>query len=152
MVLSYMYSQLIPEKLNIPSYLLVLAAGNVDEALIGYLTKYDCSSGDLNLIGSIHKIDVQKILKYLYNLYPEVTALDDIVNATPTAELTPHDTKQSDEKDIGLTFEEIKQMNLLRKIKVSGIVSTYEGMCKFFPDMDPEEVKRKCEVFFKRYF
>lgn len=32
-------------------YLLVLGTGNVDEALRGYLTKYDCSSADLNPIG-----------------------------------------------------------------------------------------------------
>jgi NAD+ synthase (glutamine-hydrolysing) len=137
MVLSYMYAQLIPEQNNIPSYLLVLAAGNVDEALIGYLTKYDCSSGDLNLIGSIHKVDIQKMLLYLVKLYPDLTALKDIAQATPTAELTPAETQQSDETDIGLTFVEIKQLNLLRKKKVSGIVSTYEGMCKFFPDLSP---------------
>jgi hypothetical protein len=36
-------------------WLLVLGSANVDEALRGYLTKYDCSSADINPIGGISK-------------------------------------------------------------------------------------------------
>ena len=32
-------------------FLLVLGSANVDEGLRGYLTKYDCSSADVNPIG-----------------------------------------------------------------------------------------------------
>ena len=32
-------------------YLLVLGSANVDESLRGYMTKYDCSSADINPIG-----------------------------------------------------------------------------------------------------
>ncbi len=32
-------------------FLLVLGCANVDEGLRGYLTKYDCSSADINPIG-----------------------------------------------------------------------------------------------------
>jgi NAD+ synthase (glutamine-hydrolysing) len=99
MVLSYLYAQLIPEKMNIPSYLLVLASGNTDEALVGYATKYDCSSGDLNLIASINKVNVQETLKYLHTIYPQVTAFKDIVEATPTAELTPLDSNTPAQTD-----------------------------------------------------
>lgn len=45
--------------------LLVLSSGNVDEALRGYLTKYDCSSGDLNPIGAISKEDLKLFLKWV---------------------------------------------------------------------------------------
>jgi len=34
---------------------LVLSSANLDESLRGYFTKYDCSSADLNPIGSISK-------------------------------------------------------------------------------------------------
>lgn len=37
------------------SFLLVLGSANVDECLRGYLTKYDCSSADVNPIGAISK-------------------------------------------------------------------------------------------------
>ena len=33
-------------------FLLVLGSANVDEGLRGYLTKYDCSSADINPIGA----------------------------------------------------------------------------------------------------
>lgn len=33
-------------------FLLVLGSANVDESLRGYLTKYDCSSADINPIGA----------------------------------------------------------------------------------------------------
>lgn len=53
MVLSYLCAQLFPWIRNpsSPGFLLVLGAANVDEALRGYMTKYDCSSADLNPIG-----------------------------------------------------------------------------------------------------
>jgi len=34
---------------------LVLATGNLSEVLRGYYTKYDNSSGDIDLIGSLNK-------------------------------------------------------------------------------------------------
>lgn len=53
-----------------PGGLLVLGSGNVDEALRGYLTKYDCSSADINPIGGIAKNDLKKFLRYFrYDLY-----------------------------------------------------------------------------------
>lgn len=155
MVIAYLFAQLIPEKYNIPSYLLVLASGNIDEALTGYLTKYDCSSGDLNLIGSINKVDVKAVIGYLFKMYPHLTALDDILKAKPSAELTPisgDKPSQSDEEDIGLTYEEIKIFNDLRNKEMCGIVSTYHGLCEIMPTVDPAIIKEKCQIFFKRYF
>lgn len=79
---------------------LVLATGNVDEALVGYLTKYDCSSADINPIGSISKTDLRKFIIYCQTLIPNAKAvLDEIINATPSAELTGEE--QSDEQDLG---------------------------------------------------
>ena len=60
MVIAYMLAQLLPwvrGKAN--GWLLVLSTANVDEALRGYMTKYDCSSGDLNPIGAIAKTDLK---------------------------------------------------------------------------------------------
>ncbi len=35
---------------------------NVDEALRGYYTKYDCSAADINPIGGIKKVDLKQFL------------------------------------------------------------------------------------------
>lgn len=49
--------------------LLVLGSANVDEALRGYMTKYDCSSADINPIGGISKTDLKKFLIYAKTKY-----------------------------------------------------------------------------------
>ena len=52
MVMAYLCAQLFPWVRGRSGFLLVLGSGNVDEALRGYLTKYDCSSADINPIGA----------------------------------------------------------------------------------------------------
>ena len=55
MVISFSFSQLLQWFRGRDGFLLVLTSANVDETLRGYMTKYDCSSGDLNPIGSFNK-------------------------------------------------------------------------------------------------
>ena len=55
MVVAFLLAQLTPWVRGRPGYLLVLGSANVDECLRGYLTKYDCSSADINPIGGISK-------------------------------------------------------------------------------------------------
>jgi NAD+ synthase (glutamine-hydrolysing) len=64
MVLAYLFAQLMLWVRNRPGGLLVLGSANVDEALRGYMTKYDCSSADVNPIGGISKTDLRKFLHY----------------------------------------------------------------------------------------
>jgi NAD+ synthase (glutamine-hydrolysing) len=68
LTLSYYYAQLVAA-LRGGGSLLVVATGNCDEGLSGYFTKYDCSSGDLNPIGSICKNDLRRFVKYVMNSY-----------------------------------------------------------------------------------
>ena len=103
MVLSYLFAQLMQWVRGKPGCLLVLGSGNVDEALRGYMTKYDCSSSDLNPIGSICKNDLKRFLQYARNEF-NLDALDDILNAVPTAELAPLEDgriTQTDEEEMG---------------------------------------------------
>ena len=55
MVTAYLFAQLMLWVRGRPGGLLVLGSANVDEALRGYMTKYDCSSADVNPIGGISK-------------------------------------------------------------------------------------------------
>mmetsp|Transcript_2496 Transcript_2496/g.3794 ORF Transcript_2496/g.3794 Transcript_2496/m.3794 type:complete len:245 (+) Transcript_2496:112-846(+) len=108
MVLSYLLAQLLPWVRGRQGFLLVLGSANVDEALRGYMTKYDCSSADLNPIGGICKGDLKRFLLWASKElgYPSLAS---VVTATPTAELEPI-TKgyvQSDEADMGMSYEEL---------------------------------------------
>jgi NAD+ synthase (glutamine-hydrolysing) len=69
MVLAYLFAQLMLWVRNRSGGLLVLGSANVDEALRGYMTKYDCSSADVNPIGGISKSDLRNFLLYAKNKY-----------------------------------------------------------------------------------
>lgn len=74
MCLSYYYVQLVTAMQGNPAPLLVVATGNGDEGLSGYFTKYDCSSGDLNPIGSICKNDLRRFVRFMAAKYPKLSA------------------------------------------------------------------------------
>jgi NAD+ synthase (glutamine-hydrolysing) len=56
MVVTYLFAALVPWARSHHGFYLVLGSANVDESLWGYLTKYDCSSADINPIGGISKV------------------------------------------------------------------------------------------------
>jgi NAD+ synthase (glutamine-hydrolysing) len=96
--------------------------------LRGYLTKYDCSrsniahfpkkarrqltgtsSADVNPIGSISKTDLKRFIKWAGKEF-KLPILKEFLDATPTAELEPitKEYVQSDEVDMGMTYDECK--------------------------------------------
>jgi NAD+ synthase (glutamine-hydrolysing) len=88
MVLAFMLAQLLPWVRGREGFLLVLGSANVDELLRGYLTKYDCSSADINPIGSVSKTDLRAFLKW-GAVHLGYASLADVEAAPPTAELEP---------------------------------------------------------------
>ena len=96
MVFAYMLAQLLPWirqgngdfEGGGGGFLLVLGSANMDECLRGYFTKYDCSSADINPIGSMNKKDIVLFLRWTAATYGYST-LQVIVDAVPTAELRP---------------------------------------------------------------
>ena len=129
MVTAYMLAQLLPWVRNRKGFLLVLGSANVDEGLRGYMTKYDCSSADLNPIGAISKLDLKRMLIWASKTY-NYDVLLEIAQAPPTAELRPTDSKtvedehtQTDEDDMGMSYDELGQYGRFRKISRCGPVS-----------------------------
>eukprot|EP00019_Armaparvus_languidus_P007003 CAMPEP_0168602046 /NCGR_PEP_ID=MMETSP0420-20121227/13806_1 /TAXON_ID=498008 /ORGANISM="Pessonella sp." /LENGTH=643 /DNA_ID=CAMNT_0008640573 /DNA_START=344 /DNA_END=2272 /DNA_ORIENTATION=+ len=129
MTFGYMLSQLLPWSLGRRSGLLVLASANVDEALRGYLTKYDCSSGDLNPIGAVSKRDLAAFLDWAVDALGYKT-LRLVRQAPPTAELEPRsDTyEQVDEVDMGMTYGELSEFGRLRIEQRCGPLSMFERL------------------------
>ncbi len=152
MVISYLFAQTLPWVRNKHGTLLVLGTANVDEALRGYLTKYDCSSADINPIGSISKTDLQRFLKWAHeNLgYP---SLSDILEAPPTAELEPitETYTQTDEEDMGMTYVELSRFGQLRKVHRCGPVSMFEKLTQEWNHLSADEVAAKVKKFFRYY-
>ncbi|MDE0686003.1 MAG: NAD(+) synthase [Candidatus Poribacteria bacterium] len=152
MVLSYLFAQMMPWVRNREGTLLVLGTGNVDEALRGYLTKYDCSSGDINPIGGISKHDLRRFLKWAEH-HLGYTALAEIVEAPPTAELEPitETYTQIDEDDMEMTYAELSRFGQLRKMEQCGPVSMFEKLVQEWDHLPPREVAEKVKRFFRYY-
>ncbi|XP_055709599.1 glutamine-dependent NAD(+) synthetase isoform X2 [Phlebotomus papatasi] len=154
MVLAYLFAQLMLWVRNRPGGLLVLGSANVDEALRGYMTKYDCSSADINPIGGISKADLRKFLLYVRHQF-NLPIIDEIVTAPPTAELEPlvsGQLAQTDEQDMGMTYAELSEYGRLRKQAYCGpfsmfckLVATWGNACT------PGEVAEKVKHFFRCY-
>lgn len=140
MVMAYLMAQLMPwatDKAGAgeqgPGWgsLLVLGSANVDEALRGYYTKYDCSAADINPIGGINKRDLKAFLQWAAK-NRGIDELDRVANAVPTAELRPDKVEegkkveeQSDEKDMGMSYAELGDLGHFRKVEHCGPLSTF---------------------------
>ncbi|KAJ1941930.1 glutamine-dependent NAD(+) synthetase, partial [Linderina pennispora] len=121
MLLAYLFAALLPWARGRQRSLLVLGSANVDESLRGYFTKYDCSSADLNPIGSISKRDLRKYIAYARE-HLQLPVLDEFLEATPTAELVPFSESyvQSDEVEMGMSYDDLSVYGRLRKIAKCG--------------------------------
>ena len=132
MVIGYLFAQLLPLVRGRQGYLLVLSSANVDEGLRGYMTKYDCSSGDLNPIASINKEDLRDFLLWAAKDNTlGYSILQNIATAPPTAELVPRDAgyEQTDEVEMGMTYAELGIFGRLRKISLCGPVDMFRKLC-----------------------
>lgn len=153
MVMGYMIATLAEWVRDRKGFLLVLSSSNLDELICGYVTKYDNSSGDLNPIGSISKIKLNKFLLYCKKEF-NYESLDPIINQSPSAELRPHKEgykPQTDEEDIGLTYEELNFMAMLRKDFKCGPYSMFRKLLYVWTEKKPIEVMNKVKLLFKKY-
>ena len=129
MVLSFLFAQLLPWVRGKSGFLLVLGSANVDEGLRGYMTKYDCSSADVNPIGGISKADLRAFLRWgaTHLGYP---TLAEVEKAPPTAELEPirENYVQTDEEDMGMSYDELGTYGRLRKIMRLGPVAMFKRL------------------------
>ena len=150
MVMSYMLSQLLPSHFNKEGHLLVLACGNLEEGLTGYMTKYDCSSADVNLIGGISKVDLKAFMVWASENF-QYHGLHDIAFAAPSAELKPlaeGKLLQTDEEDLGMTYQEMSTLGKLRKIEHLGPFYSFRKLSKQWSHLPTEDISKKVKRFY----
>ncbi|MBW0480032.1 hypothetical protein O181_019747 [Austropuccinia psidii MF-1] len=153
MLLSYMFAQLLPWVRGQNGGLLVLGSANVDESLRGYLTKYDCSSADINPIGGISKTDLKRFIAYAQKKF-DLPVLEDFLTAIPTAELEPitDNYVQTDEVDMGMTYDELSIFGRLRKVEKCGPYGMFRRLVQDWGSfLSPTEVAEKVKHFFSQY-
>ena len=84
----------------------------------------------------------------------DLPILQDFLTATPTAELEPitNTYVQSDEADMGMTYEELSIFGRLRKVDKLGMWGMWEKLChEWSGRMSPREVYEKTRRFFYYY-
>lgn len=166
MVTAYQFAQILPTTRKRPGggSLLVLGSANVGESLRGYLTKYDCSSADINPIGSIDKSDLKRLIAWA-KVHFNIPCLEDFLTAIPTAELEPitETYVQSDEVDMGMTYDELTAFGRLRKVNKLGPYGMFQRLVHEWgpkvprakddttPAYTPRQVAEKVKRFFHYY-
>ncbi|KAH7161466.1 carbon-nitrogen hydrolase [Dactylonectria macrodidyma] len=166
MVTAYEFGQILPTARERPGggSLLVLGSANVGESLRGYLTKYDCSSADINPIGSIDKSDLKRFIAWAEKKF-KIPCLHDFLTAVPTAELEPitETYVQSDEADMGMTYPELTIMGRHRRVNRLGPFGMFQRLVHDWsadrkavpgdeaPFYTPSEVAHKVKLFFHYY-
>ncbi|XP_030887074.1 glutamine-dependent NAD(+) synthetase [Leptonychotes weddellii] len=154
MVMAYLFAQLSLWARGARGGLLVLGSANVDESLLGYLTKYDCSSADINPIGGISKTDLKMFIQFCLERF-QLPALQGILAAPATAELEPltdGQVSQTDEADMGMTYAELSVYGRLRKITKAGPYSMFCKLVTMWRDVcSPRQVADGVRRFFSKY-
>ncbi|KDP25253.1 hypothetical protein JCGZ_20409 [Jatropha curcas] len=143
MTLASTLASLLPWVHNKSGFFLVLSSSSVDEQLSGQLTKYGCSSGDINPIGSFNKKDIQAFLRWAatnlgYSSLAKVEAA----------------SQNLDAKEIVMTSEELSVLGKWRKTFRCGPVSMFQNLCHKWGStsgLNPSEVADKVKNFFNYY-
>ncbi|KAL2917487.1 glutamine-dependent NAD(+) synthetase [Polyrhizophydium stewartii] len=154
MVIAYLFAQLLPWTRNNRGSLLVLGSANIDEMLRGYLTKYDCSSADVNPLGGISKVDLTDFVRHMRDSVPHLSILSDFLEALPSAELEPITAshQQTDEADMGMTYRDLSIFGTLRKVYKMGPLSMFRRLLVDWSGlMSPTEIAAKVKRMFFFY-
>ncbi|KAI9731897.1 MAG: glutamine-dependent NAD(+) synthetase [Cirrosporium novae-zelandiae] len=154
MCISYLFAQMIPTvRSKRGSSLLVLGSANVVSLTTAII---DSSSADLNPIGAISKVDLVMFVAYARDTF-HLPVLQEFLDATPTAELIPLPADasvkpQSDEEEMGMTYQELDIFGRLRKVAKLGPWGMYERLSHEWSGMfSPIQIAEKVKRFYHFY-
>lgn len=115
---------------------------------------------DINPIGGISKTDLKSFIAWAQTSF-ELPILQHFLSAIPSAELIPTEDGmiQSDEEEMGMTYDELSVFGRLRKVGKLGPWGMYEKLVHLWcardtPDgrgLTPREVYEKVRRFFWYY-
>lgn len=145
MAVAFMLASLLPWVHHKSGFYLVLSTTTADQGLCGNLTKYGCSSGDINPVGSVKKQDLRSFLKW--------AAVNLGYSSLSTFEAAQTNTDGLEERDeTRMSEEEVSTFGRLRKTLRCGPLSMFENLCEQWGSkLSPIEIAEKVKHFFKWY-
>ncbi|KAK5992153.1 Putative glutamine-dependent NAD(+) synthetase [Cladobotryum mycophilum] len=156
LVVSYELAQLSTQARGLPragASLLVLGSGNVDGVEpTRLLHQVRCQLCRPCPLGSISKTDAANFQRWARDNW-DMPIMTEFLEATPSAELLPLSAGvQSDEVEMGLTYKELSEFGILRKVHKLGPWSCYLRLLsewKQRPGFGPREIADKVHKFFR---
>lgn len=151
MVTAYYFAQTLPtiRHRDGSGYLLVLGSVNLEECMRGNVTKHDCSSADLSVTGRMSTLDIRRIVRWAQTAFA-LPVLGEFLDAPPTGEFEPRNSHNigSDEKDMGMTYEEISTMAKLRAEDCMRPIAMFE---RLLVDWRDEKTPRETAGLIKKF-
>ncbi|KAG7170786.1 Glutamine-dependent NAD(+) synthetase-like 2 [Homarus americanus] len=145
---------------------MVSAALGIFSAATGFIPKFRVRGGTTRENVALQNVQarLRMVLAYLFAqvdylfwglLILNLPVLGDIIGAPPTAELEPlneGELVQTDEADMGMTYDELSMYGKLRKVECCGPFSMFGKLVHLWSDCcTPKEVAEKVKVFFRFY-
>ena len=131
---------------------LLLATSNRSEAAVGYATMDGDTCGGLSPIAGIDKAFLRHWLRWLENEGPigvrPVPALSVVNGLTPTAELRPLETTQTDEADL-MPYEVLDPIERAAIRDKQTPIEIFRRMRAQFPQFSNEQLHQWVDRFFK---
>merc|ERR1712196_230294 len=155
MVLTYMIAQLIPMKPNPETgkpaggFYIVFGVYNVDQALLGFTTKYDTSSGDINPIGTLNHHDVMQMLHWFDDTL-KWDSLHKVLEGEPK-NVPPTFIQENEDADFSITWHEMETISKFRSERNCGPFSMFDNLAEFWPEFDLEQLCDTVVLFFDTY-
>ena len=131
---------------------LLLTTSNRSEAAVGYATMDGDTCGGLAPLGGIDKAYLRRWLHWLQTVGPEglgpIPALEKVTTQTPTAELRPPETGQTDEGDL-MPYEVLDVVERAAIRDKQHPVECFRRLRVQFPQYTPEQLAQWVDRFFR---
>ena len=133
---------------------LLLTTGNRSEASVGYCTLDGDTSGGYNLVGGLSKELILRWLRWFADVGPEkygkLKGLEYVNRLSPSAELRPLGTSQTDEKDL-MPYEVLQDIEKLAVQLKASPLSIYQTLHKQY-NYKSREQKNLLKSWIKKFF
>ena len=94
------------------------------------------------LIECIGKTDLRAFIGWAEHEF-KLPCLRDFLDAVPTAELTPLESMQTDEEEMGMTYAELSVFGKLRKVCRQGPYLMFQTLLHLWNHLSPKEIAVK---------
>ena len=90
----------------------------------------------------VGKTDLRGFIQWAEQAF-DLPCLREFLEAVPTAELTPLESKQTDEEEMGMTYAELSVFGRLRKVDRQGPYSMFQTLLHEWNHLTPRDVADK---------